>query len=164
MSDTTINRAASGQAGSSFFLFLLVMSALLAVVTAYAIRANPLYSDRDAYGISKYAFIEQCKERMHNASEVELPGPQGNIKLGEAVRQQPNMLQAGETLALRTANVTSQEMIASVRPVESGKLGLALPVQLVATKEGNDRTITPAVFQCSYARAEGLKAMLGSGQ
>lgn len=162
MSEPTVKRAATGQAGSSFFLFLLVMAALLGVVTAYAIKYNPLYSDRDAYGISKYALIERCKEALENPANVDVPGPQGTQKLS-VLAQQPGFLQAGEHLVLQSAT-TSPELVASVNAVDRTKLGMLLPVHVVAeNSSGAKRSIAPAALQCTFARSEGFKAALGGG-
>lgn len=61
------NKHGHGAAGRTLLWLAIILSvALLAFVTLLAIRNNPLYSNTEANGISKYKFIEFCKDELSN--------------------------------------------------------------------------------------------------
>lgn len=151
MSESTVKRS-SGNAGLPFLLFLLILALLLGVVTTYAIRYNPLYSDRDAYGISKYMFIEQCKEKLHDASTLDLSMQGQTLKLGE-VLQQANQLRTGESIGVHTT-AASRDIVGGVQGLDANMLGLATPVNIVAQKGTERRVLAPASMQCMYDKTK----------
>lgn len=153
---------ASAQAGSSFLVFLLVLGLLLGIVTAYAIKYNPLYSDRETYGISKYAFIEQCKEKLLETDELDL-SIQGQImKLGK-VLENSKQLRAGEHAGVYISG-PSKDLVAGVQPLDAGKLGLIAPVKIVAERAQEQRVLAPATMQCLHEKGQGVTVQLGIGQ
>ena len=151
MSETNVKRA-TGNAGSSFFIFLLALALLLGVVTAYAIKYNPLYSNRDTYGISKYMFIEECKTKLHNASNLDLSMQGQSMKLGE-VLQQANQIRAGESIRVYTS-APSRDIVNGVQGLDDNNLGLATPVNIVAQKGTEQRILAPASLQCMYDKTK----------
>ena len=59
------NKHGHGTVGRTLlWLAILLSVALLTFVTLLAIRSNPLYSNAEANGISKYKFIEFCKDEL----------------------------------------------------------------------------------------------------
>ena len=59
------NKHGHGAVGRTLLWVAIILSvALLSFVTLLAIRNNPLYSNAEANGISKYKFIEFCKDKM----------------------------------------------------------------------------------------------------
>ena len=59
------NKHGHGAAGRTLLWAAIILSlALLSFITLLAIRNNPLYSDSVTNGISKYKFIEFCKDKM----------------------------------------------------------------------------------------------------
>lgn len=145
-------RRATSTPGSAFFLFLLVLAALFGIVTAYAIRSNPLHSDRSAYGISKYAFIEQCKEQLHDADTLPLLLPGQSKTLGEALKE-AGQLQPGEHAAVRLS-ASSQAIVSGVQEVQMGEntkqLGLSAPATILLVKNGEERPLVPINMRCLY--------------
>ncbi|RJF71989.1 MULTISPECIES: hypothetical protein [Deinococcus] len=164
MSNSTLQRS-PGRAGSTFPVYLLILALLLGVVTAYAVRDNPLYSDRNAYGISKYAFIDQCKENLHETGQLQTtvvfqgqPVSQGNLN---KLIQDVKLLKAGETLHVNVP-ASSREIVSQVQPIaeqqgQPQRTGLQWqsPVELQASGGTMHRTLSPAVMQCQYDKAKG---------
>ena len=72
MTERTVTQAGRDKGRILLWLMILLSVLLLGFVTVFTARHNPLYSDRDAYGISKYKFIEACKERLHEPNELSL--------------------------------------------------------------------------------------------
>lgn len=59
------NKHGHGAAGRILlWVAILVSAALLGFLTVWAVRNNPLYSNAEANGLSKYKFIEFCKDKM----------------------------------------------------------------------------------------------------
>lgn len=140
---------------------------LLGWVTATAVRANPIYSDRDAHGVSKYQFIELCREELHTPNELPLMlGPGQTQPLLTAV-QGTGEMRANDTLqVVSTATVVQTDQ--AVQAGENGQLQMTLPV-LIQFRDtaGATRPLVPVNMQCSYdktkAESERLQVMLVPG-
>lgn len=168
MSNQNQSSAGRGKGRLLLWIVLALTVALLSFVTYTAARNNPLYSDRDAYGISKYKFIEECRERLHDPAELTLnAGPGQQIPLLDAVRQS-GQVRTGESVVVET-QAAPRDIVAGVQAIESGQLGLIAPV-LIAV-EGEDRQtrrpLGQASMQCTYDRSkpanERLNVVLGIG-
>lgn len=124
---------------------------LLGVVTATAIRHNPLYSDFSGYGISKYMFIESCKEALHNPAELNLNLQGQQMKLTTII-EQSKQLKTGEHLIVKSTGASSV-LVGGVQQVDGDKLGLIAPVLIGADTGSTQRPIGQANMQCLYDKA-----------
>lgn len=164
MSESSVRRS-SGSGNGTFFGFLLVLAVLFGIVTAYAVRNNPLnLGDRNAYGISHYAFIDECRRELNTST------PTTVILQGQSVASNPlnkllqdaKLVQPGETVSVETT-ATSREIVKQVHPIpenqEQGKKVVGLqwqtPVEVQANGSAGTRTLTPAVMQCQFDKAKG---------
>lgn len=161
--------SARGSKGRLLLWVVLALTvALLSFVTYTAVRTNPLYSDRDTYGISKYKFIEECRDRLQDPAELQLSaGPGQEIPLLDAVRQS-GQVRTGESVVVET-QAEPRDIVSGVQAVGGGQLGLIAPV--VIAIEGEDRQsrrpLGQATMQCSYDKSkpanERLNVVLGIG-
>lgn len=131
--------------GIAFWVFLGVSSLFLGFVTAQAIQHNPLYSDRDAYGISKYKFIHSCKEELHHPEKLHIDLQGQKLPLTAVVGQ---ALTANETLAVHS-KAHPKEIVASVHAANSA-LAMTMPVEVAAASGGHHRVLGAAVMNCQY--------------
>lgn len=148
---SVVNKSSRPLVGILTLLGLL----LLGVVTAAAIRHNPLYSDREAYGISKYQFIETCKEHLDHPADLTLGVPGQKVKLADLTNQlkTTGSLKAGEHLNVRT-NANSATLVNGVQHVDTGKIGLIIPVLIEADSGDQQRVLGPANLQCVHDKAK----------
>lgn len=161
----------SGGAGRGRLLLWVVLAltlVLLSLVTATAIRNNPIYSDREAYGISKYRFIEECRERLHTPGTLPLMTGMGQVTpLDEAVKG-TGAKQASQDLQVETAAEPQDIDSGLVADPQQG-LQLALPV-MIQLRDRNTGVVTPlapANLRCAYDKTkqgeERLDVMLVPG-
>lgn len=144
-------------------ILILLGLLLLGVVTAAAIRNNPLYSDRDVYGISKYQFIETCKEHLDHPDELTLSIQGQQMKLVDLINQS-KQLKAGEHLTVKTS-ANSTALVGGVQHVDAGKIGLITPVLLEADSGNQQRILGQANLQCVHDKATNkTEATLSVGQ
>lgn len=149
--------------GNAFWVFLGILAILLGIVTASAIKHNPLYSDRDAYGISKYKFIQDCKEELQRPDDLTLNLQGQPTKLGDLLAQS-KQLKPGEKVVV-TPNATPSDLVNHTQKVDDGKIGLAAPVLIGAQSSDGQRPLAQATMQCVHDRATGkTEVMLGVGQ
>ena len=87
MSEHTKTTSHGGAGRALLWVALLLTLALLGFVTATAVRNNPIYSDREANGISKYRFIENCKELTHDTEELTVGAAGQSIPLKTLIEQ-----------------------------------------------------------------------------
>lgn len=87
MSKHTTSTSHGGAGRALLWVAIILTVALLGFVTATAVRANPIYSDRDANGISKYKFIEACKEIAEDTEELTVGAMGQAIPLKTLVEQ-----------------------------------------------------------------------------
>lgn len=160
------NQRPSVNASGPFFGFLLALALLFGIVTAYAVRLNPLnHNDQATYGISRYVFLDECKKEMENISAlpttVLMQGqPVASDNLSKLI-QDAKLLHTGETLGVNTT-ASSRDMLRQVQPIPEAEgqpkvVGLQwqTPVEIHARSGTSDRVISPAVMQCQYDKAKG---------
>lgn len=153
MSELTAPRPQK-QSGHPLVWVLGLLSLLALSYASYsAIRHNPLYSDRDAYGISKYRFIEECKEGLHDAKALSLNFQGQEVKLSELIASS-GQLHQNETLVVSSVG-DPQTVVSGVQPLEAGKLGLVAPVMIAARSSDGERKLAPANMQCVHDKATG---------
>lgn len=145
----------SGSTGRTLLWIALALTVLLlGWVTATAARANPLYSDRGAYGVSKYHFIELCREELRAPNELPLMlGPGQTQTLLEAVKSTGEM-HDNETLEVAT-NAAPAQIDQAVRPNQNNQLQLQLPVMIgFKNQAGAVRPLVPVNMQCTYDKTK----------
>lgn len=162
----TSSSSGGGLGRTLLWIAIALTVLLLGWVTATAVRANPIYSDRDAYGVSKYHFIELCREELHDPNQLPLMlGPGQTQPLLTAV-QGTGEMRANDTLQV-VSTATASQTDQAVRP-SSGQLQMTLPV-LIQFRDaaGATRPLVPVNMQCSYdktkAANERLQVMLIPG-
>lgn len=113
------NESRSSQGGGTgriiLWIFLALFLAVLAYLTIFlAVPNNPLYSNRAAYGISKYQFLEEC----HEAFDRELNVAGGLGEQIRAVRQLPESAELYGTPAL-----PSKELVSGIQVLQINAAG-----------------------------------------
>lgn len=153
MTERTVTQAGRDKGRILLWLTILLSLLLLGFVMVYTVRHNPLYSDRETYGISKYKFIEACKERLHEPAELSLNLQGQSVPLGQALTQ-ANQLRQGER-AVVEATATPAQIVQGVQAAAPGQLGLILPVVIAAGNGETRRPLAQATMQCLYNREAG---------
>lgn len=159
--------------GNAFWWVSLLLALLFGFVTAKAIQHNPLYSDRDAYGISKYRFIEECKAELEQPNNLKLNLQGQEIPL-QTLLMQSQQLRQGETVVVRTT-ATSAQLVSGVAPMPApnaapnttataNRLGLQVPVDIAVKSGSGERVLGPARMLCTYNPAtHRAEVVLGAG-
>lgn len=175
MANSHTKKVQGGGAGRiGLWVALALTVALLGFVTLTAVRHNPLYSDRDAYGISKYKFLNACKEELLHPEKlpVSLGGQGQTTGLGELLTQ-AQQLQRGERPGVQVLSTPAQT-VSSVQsiPAEGNaprRWGLSVPALLVAERAAtgtagtNTRPLAQATVQCLYDRSQPQEQRLQVG-
>ena len=142
MSELTSSKR-HGNLGRTLLWVAIALSVLLlGFVTALTIRANPYVSDREANGISKYKFLEACKEQL--AEDEQLVSLQGLL-------QQSGQLQAGQRLSAEIA-AEPADLVGSVQEAQGGGWTLNVPANIQVNGEGAPLGQLP--FQCAHDKAQ----------
>ena len=154
MSNSSSSSSGGGIGRTLLWIALALTVLLLGWVTATAVRANPFYSDRDAYGVSKYHFIEQCRERLHAPNDLPLMlGPGQTKSLLTAVKETGEM-HDNETLQVVT-DATPSQIDQAVRPNQNSQLQLQVPVMIeFKNTAGAVRPLVPVNMQCTYDKSK----------
>lgn len=154
MSELTATRNTDRSGRPVVWVLTLLSLLLLGFVTYASIKHNPLYSDRDAYGISKYRFIETCKESLHDADNLTLSFQGQPVKLSELITSS-GQLHQGEHVVVKSTG-TSSQLVQGVQHVDTGKIGLISPVTIAAaSNDGSERVLGQASMQCLHDKATG---------
>ncbi|MEF2280153.1 hypothetical protein V3W47_17815 [Deinococcus sp. YIM 134068] len=133
-----------GRLGRTLLWVAIALSvALLGFVTAVTIRANPYYSNAEANGISKYIFLEECKEQIHDAEELEAL---------KGVLQQTGQLRPNQNL---TADIAAEpsELVANTQEAQGGGWTLTAPANIRIV--GQTAVLGQLGMQCNHAKAQG---------
>lgn len=145
----------SGAGRLLLWLALLLTVALLGFITYSAIRHNPIYSDRELNGISKYHFIESCKELAKDAEKLSVNAGVQAIGLKEFM-QQVRPLAAGEKIQTSfEAESTAIVKATQVAPTGGGWVMAGLPVTLSIVTAGKANPLGQLPMQCAYSKADG---------
>ncbi|MFC4638936.1 hypothetical protein [Deinococcus hohokamensis] len=152
MSQTSSSRR-SGAGRLLLWLALLLSVALLGFVVAVTSRANPLQSDRETNGISKYKFLQQCRELAEDAEKLTVSAMGQSIPLKTLVEQgQP--LQAGDELHAEL-DAGSVALVRAVQPVQAGGWSMTTPTTIGVRRNGALQTLGQLPLSCSYSKKEG---------
>ncbi|MFC6591598.1 hypothetical protein ACFP81_05930 [Deinococcus lacus] len=126
------------------WVVLALAAAALAYVTVFlAIPNNPLYSDRDAHGVSKYQFIEQCQDVVASAPEIQ------NLRSSLV---ESGQIQPGQDLHTSVA-LPSRDFVRGVQVLPQASWAVVTPVYV--TPEGQDAPIMQIMARCTYDKAAG---------
>ncbi|BDP43035.1 hypothetical protein DAETH_30040 [Deinococcus aetherius] len=142
MSELTSSRR-HGKLGRTLLWVSIALSVLLlGFVTALSIRTNPYYSDAEANGISKYIFIEECREQLAEARELETL---------RGVLQQTGQLRQGQNLH---ADIGAEpgEIVANTQAVPGGGWALSAPANI--SVEGQSSVLGQLGMQCTHDKAQ----------
>lgn len=143
MSELTSSRRHGGAGRTLLWVAIALSVLLLGFVTALSIRANPYYSDAEANGVSKYVFIEECREQLAEARELE--GLKG-------VLQQAGQLRQGQTLRAELA-AEPGEIVAGTQAAPNGGWTLTGPADIRI--EGQTAVLGQLGMQCVHDKAQG---------
>lgn len=153
MSKHTTSTSHGGAGRALLWVAILLTVALLGFVTATAVRANPIYSDRDANGISKYKFIEACKEIAEDTEELTV-GAMGQAIPLKTLVEQSSPLKAGDELH---AGIEAEpaEIIKATQTVEGGGWTLTAPVTIAVHSGERVNTLGQLPMACSHDKKTG---------
>lgn len=142
MSELTSSKRHGNLGRTLLWVAIALSLLLLGLVTALTIRANPYYSDRDANGISKFKFLEACKDQL--AEDEQLASLQGLL-------QQSGQLQAGQRLTAQIAPEPAV-LVDSVQTVPGGGWNMTVPADILVNGGGVPLGQLP--FQCAHDKAQ----------
>lgn len=138
--DTNINTQGKGGGRVLLWLSILLGFSLLGFVTATAIQNNPFVASS---GISKWKFIERCKEATHHPDELSV----GNGKpLKEAAADQ---IKKGDHLYVHLL-ATPQETAENARAVDPGKWAWTSPMEVGVIRNGVEMPFGRGNAMCIY--------------
>ncbi|ANE42818.1 hypothetical protein [Deinococcus puniceus] len=156
MSNAFSDRSGSrgGRAGRAFLWVAILLSvALLSFVVAVAVRTNPLASDYTTNGISKYKFLEYCKEQLEEADTLSVSLQGQSVPLKTLI-EQSSPLAAGESLHVSLA-ADSLEWVAAAQPNPEGGWLAGAPVLIaIHGKNASVRPVGSAGLQCLYSKKD----------
>lgn len=156
MSNAFSDRSGSrqGRAGRAVLWVAILLSvALLSFVVAMAVRNNPLASDDTANGISKYRFLEECKEQLEEADTLNVSLQGQNVPLKSLI-EQSSPLAAGESLHVNVA-ADSRDWVAAAQPNPEGGWLAASPVLIsIHGKNASVKPVGSAGLQCLYSKKD----------
>lgn len=143
MSELTSSHRHGGLGRTLLWIAILLSVLLLGFVVALTVRANPYYSDRAANGISKFRFLEACKEDVRRAEQ--LPALAG-------VLRQAGQLGPNQSLHAELAP-GSRDLVQSVQSVPGGGWALTAPANIGI--QGQTAVLGQLGAQCTYDKAQG---------
>ncbi|WP_309572658.1 hypothetical protein [Deinococcus sp.] len=166
MSELTQTKSRSGVGRTLLWLALLLTMALLGFVTVTAVRNNPIYSDRDANGISKYRFIEQCKEAAADAETLTVNASGQAVPLKTLVTQS-RPLATGERIG-SSLDAPAAAVVAGTQSVNGGGWALGGVPVTISVIGKTTSTLGQLPMQCSYdkkaAKTTAQLQLPGQGQ
>ncbi|WP_146202713.1 hypothetical protein [Deinococcus irradiatisoli] len=139
-----------GSMGRGLLWLAIVLSvALLGFVTALAIRNNPLYSDAATNGISKYKFIEFCKDKMTEQLDAFAKQP-GGAKIDAAYNARDIVSSVSEGVQPQPA--------AGATSLPARVPGWSMVSQVKLSREGFASQTVP--FACQYEKGKEVQLNL----
>ncbi|WP_229777679.1 MULTISPECIES: hypothetical protein [Deinococcus] len=154
MSEHTKTTSHGGAGRALLWLAILLTLALLGFVTATAVRNNPIYSDREANGISKYKFIEACKELAHDTENLAVGAAGQSIPLKTLIEQSGAPLKAGDSIHA-DLDAEPAQIIKATQTVEGGGWTLTAPATVAVHSAGRENTLGQLPLQCAHDKATG---------
>ncbi len=155
MSEPTAPHSVNRSSQSLAWILSLLSLLLLGIVTAAAIRHNPLYSDHDTYGVSTYRFIENCKEELQRPSEIKVgpltPGqPDTRKSLTDYLKSNPQQpLPAAADVFIRLTG-TPSTLVEGVQHPDATSTQLRIPATVGYRLDGAEHLMGQAPVTCNY--------------
>ncbi len=131
------------------WLAVILTVALLSFVTALAIRNNPLYSDAATNGLSKYKFIEFCKDKMTEQLDAFAKQP-GGAKISAAYNSRDIVSSVSEGVLTQPA--------AGATSLPPRLPGWSMISQVKLSREGFPSQTVP--FACQYEKGKEIQLNL----
>jgi len=151
MSELTSSKRHGGAGRTLLWLAILLSVLLLGFVTALTVRANPYVSDIKQGGISKFHFIEECKEQLEDAGKLSMSMGGQSLTLEQALAQS-RPLKPGERVHAELEAEPSA-IIRAAQTVPDGGWGMTAPVLLSVRGPQGDTPLGPLGLQCAYSKA-----------
>ncbi len=150
----TSKNGSSSTERAFLWLAILLGLALLSFVTIVAIRNNPIYSNRNTNGISKYQFIEECKDRASDAGALTIAGMGTEVTLKQLVEQTAKPGPKDTIKAELPATTGPVEVSANTEELPDGGWKLALPVLVSVTSGKQTNILGQLPLQCAYTKKD----------
>lgn len=141
MSELTSSKRHGNLGRTLLWVAILLSVLLLGFVTALSIRANPYYSDAETNGISKFIFLEECRDGIREAEQ---------LTALRGVLQQGGQLQQGQNLHAEIASEPS-ELVRNVQSAPGGGWTLTAPANI--SIQGQTAVLGQLGAQCAYDKA-----------
>lgn len=148
--DTNINTKGGGGGRVLLWLSILIGFGLLSFVTATAIQNNPFVASS---GISKWKFIEKCKEATHHPEKLIVANGK---TLKEVTAKQ---MKKGDQLYVHLL-ATPQETVKGARAVDPGKWAWTSPMEVGVVRGGAKETFGSGNAMCIYEHKEKKLSMI----
>ncbi len=142
MSELTSSRRHGGLGRTLLWVSIVLSVLLLGFVTALTIRTNPYDSDAEANGISKFKFIEECREQLAESQELETL---------RGVLQQTGQLRPNQNLHADIGAEPS-EIVANTQAAAQGGWTLSAPANI--SIEGQRAVLGQLGMQCTHDKAQ----------
>lgn len=142
MSELTSSKRHGNVGRTLLWVAILLSVLLLGFVTALSIRANPYYSDVGANGISKFEFLEKCRDGIREAEQ---------LTALRGVLQQGGQLQQGQNLHAELAS-EPRELVRNAQTAPGG--GWTLTGLANISIQGQTAVLGQLPAQCVYDKAQ----------
>lgn len=153
MSELTSSKRHGGLGRTLLWLAILLSVLLLGFVTALTIRANPYVSDVKGNGISKFHFIEECREQLEDAGKLSMNMGGQSLTLEQALAQS-RPLKPGERIQAEL-EAEPAEVVRAAQSAPTGGWGLTLPVVLSVEGQQGSTPLGQLGLQCAHDKATG---------
>lgn len=148
------NKHGHGTTGKVLLWVAILLSvALLGFMTVWAVRNNPLYSNAEANGLSKYKFIEQCKDKLADQLNVFAKQP-GGAQIGASYNARDIVSSVSEGI--------QQPPAANATALPPRVPGWSMVSQVKLSREGFASQTVP--FGCQYEKGKEVQLQLQQGQ
>ncbi|WP_034419259.1 hypothetical protein [Deinococcus frigens] len=159
MSELTSNKRHGGLGRALLWVAIVLTVALLGFVTAVAVRSNPIYSDREANGVSKYKFIEQCRELLEDTEKLTVNAQGQAVPLQTLVEQSAPLAKGDELHAELEAEPA--QIIRATETIEGGGWTLTAPATISVRNGSRTRALGQLPMQCVHPKGKETQAQLG---
>lgn len=160
MSELTSNKRHGGLGRTLLWVAIVLTVALLGFVTAVAVRSNPIYSDREANGVSKYKFIEECRELLEDTEKLTVNAQGQAIPLKALVEQGGSPLAQDDAIHA-TLEAEPAQIIRATENIEGGGWTLTAPATIAVHNGARIRALGQLPMQCTHTKGQETQAQLG---
>lgn len=132
------------------WLSILIGCGLLSFVTATAVQNNPIVASS---GISKWKFIEKCKEATHHPEKL-------TVMNGKTLKEvTAKEIQKGDHLYVHLL-ATPQETVKGARAVDPGKWAWTSPMEVGFVRDGAKNVLGSGSAMCVYEHKKEKLSMI----